>query len=106
MFVNSQVMESGFGSLPYVPPSLLPPLTSRISTCEFYRANEQRSDVPISVTRDASSIDISLLGTPDAEYLSSGCDINSAFTGMSPRVLSVLYPLECSAMMRWRGANQ
>jgi hypothetical protein len=47
-------------------------------------ANGQRSDVPITVTRDASSIDTTLLGTPDAEYLSSGCDINSAFTGMSP----------------------
>jgi hypothetical protein len=47
-------------------------------------ANGQRSDVPTSVTRDASSIDTSSLGTPDAEYLSSGCDIDTAFTGMCP----------------------
>jgi hypothetical protein len=52
--------------------------------CIEMLANVQRSDVPTSVTRDASSIDTSSLGTPDAEYLSSGCDIDSAFTGMSP----------------------
>jgi hypothetical protein len=37
--------------------------------------------VPGAVTRDAESIDTSALGTPDAEYLSSGCDIASSFTG-------------------------
>lgn len=40
----------------------------------------QRSNVPSAVTRDANSIDTSTLGTPDAEYLSSGCDIDSNFT--------------------------
>jgi hypothetical protein len=60
-------------------------------------ANGQRSDVPSSVTRDASSIDTSSLGTPDAEYLSSGCDIDTAFTGMSP---FQCHPFESRAMMR------
>ena len=46
-------------------------------------ANWQRSDVPSSVTRDATSIDTTALGTPDAEYLSSGCDIETSFTGTS-----------------------
>ena len=44
-------------------------------------ANGQRSNVPSSVTRDATSIDTTALGTPDAEYLSSGCDIETSFTG-------------------------
>jgi hypothetical protein len=60
-------------------------------------ANEQRSDVPTAVTRDASSIDTSSLGTPDAEYLSSGCDIDTAFTGMSP---FPLHTSECGTL-RW-----
>lgn len=40
----------------------------------------QRSDIPTAVTRDASEIDTSTLGTPDAEFLSSGCSITGSFT--------------------------
>lgn len=70
------------------PPSL--PLFDYSPRCVLLMrmlADEQRSDVPVTVTRDASSIDLSLLGTSDAEYLSSGCDIDSAFTGMSSSIV-------------------
>jgi len=61
-------------------------------------ANGQRSDVPTPVTRDASSIDTSSLGTPDAEYLSSGCDIDTAFTGKCPFSLPSIRMHSCDEM--------
>lgn len=40
----------------------------------------QRSDIPSAVSQDASEIDTSSLGTPDAEFLSSGCNVDTSFT--------------------------
>jgi len=89
MSVNSLRMGLGFGSLLYVPLSYFSshPLLLFHWPLDFHiprlMANGQRSDVPSSVTRDATSIDTTALGTPDAEYLSSGCDIETSFTGPS-----------------------